>query len=444
MQKFLKERRGIPRIPAIFPATTSEGILGETVNINKKGICLSLEKDITDTQILSLKLNSPSTVSENLYLYLVWKRKASFKRFLCGGYFINFNKEDFLEKILSEYSSLKPEFIKLACDLRIFLSDFKKKCDAFDLTNESKEKEIEFINKSLLFSKLDEHFKEIWQIIKNFNEEESKLHQKYYQKILWPLLKEPVETNRIVCDKPLGYPGDFFIISYFYNFHNKYMGASSYAKLINFYTCNIPIALSVVERKNFLKKLILEILNIKKLPKILSIGSGPAKELTELLEEGKIKKEVYFDCLDFEKRALEFVRKEIDKIEKTKKEKIHLRFIYKNVLDLIKGKRGNLFKDYDLIYSAGVFDYFSSRVAKRIIQELYKLLKKEGKFLITNVKKEEVNHRAYYEILGNWVLQYRDRKDMLSWVKGLNSAEAKFEPISDRNSFLFLSIRRLK
>ena len=445
MKYLSTERRKTSRFFATLPVVTSEGILGETVNINEKGVCLKLERDIEQTQTLSLKLESPSVTLENIYLYVIWRKKIQSEKFLCGGHFLNFNKRrDLIEKIISEYHSLNHEFIKLTCDLRTFLSEFRRKCDVFDFLNKSKEKEIEFIenNKSLLFSKLDTHFKKVWQIVKNFNKNEYKLHQKYYQKMLLPLLKGPVETNRLVYDKPLGYSGDFIIINYFYDFHNKYIGTSTYAKLINFYNCNIPIAKSVVERKDFLKNLILETLNKTSVPKILNIGSGPAKELIELLNEGKIEKEIYFDCLDFEERALEYLRKEIDKIEETRKKKVRLRFFYKNILSLVKGEVEDLFKDYDLIYSAGVFDYLSSKIARKVIWELYKLLKKEGELLITNVKKEEVNHRVYYEMLSNWVLLPRSKDEMLKWANGLN-AKLKFEPLSDKNSFLFLSIKKV-
>lgn len=446
MKTSARERRTTTRTSVIFPLITSDGLLGETVNISKKGLCLSLEKDVKNIRSLSIKIESVFGSLEKIYLNLVWRKGNSLdkRRFLCGGYFLNLDKkgENLIERMISEFRLLNPEFVQLAFDLRIFLSNFKKKCEVFDLINESQNKQIEFIerNKQLLFSKLDEHFKKTWQIIKSFNKEEYEIHQRYYQKMLHPLLKDPVETNRIVCDKPLGYAGDYFIINYFYNFHNQYIGSSTYEKLINFYTCNIPIALSVVERKNFLKRIILEVINKKENSKILSVGCGATKELIELLEEEKITRKVYFDCLDFEKRALEFVKKEVEKIEEAKKKEIQLRLIHRNILNLMKDDElKDLYKDYDLIYSTGVFDYLSSRIAKRIIEKLYKLLKKEGRLLITNVRKEEENHRSYYETLGEWNLYYRDKREIVNWVENINGKK-EIKILNKNNSFLLLSI----
>jgi SAM-dependent methyltransferase len=142
-------------------------------------------------------------------------------------------------------------------------------------------------------------------------------------------------------------------MSYIYDFHNKYLGDSSYGKLINFYTCNIPISTSVVKRKNFFKKKILEILHSRTFPKVLSVGSGPARELLELIREARLVKPLYFDCLDFEKRALDYIQTELQKIESKKKSYLHIGFINKNILDLIKDEKiENAFKKYDLVYAS--------------------------------------------------------------------------------------------
>jgi len=170
-----------------------------------------------------------------------------------------------------------------------------------------------------IFGKLDMYFNNTWEIARNFTEEEYDFHQKYSRRMLWPLLRDPVETNRLVCEKPLGYAGDFIIMNYIYDFHNKYLGSSSYEKLINFYTCNIPISTSVVKRKDFFKKKILEVLGSRRFPNVLSVGSGPTRELLELVREAKIVKPLYFDCLDFEKKALEYIQTELQKIESENK-----------------------------------------------------------------------------------------------------------------------------
>lgn len=446
----MEERRESLRFPAIFPVATPEGVLGETVNIDKKGVCLKLEKDLSHTFSLSFRIELPFASLSNLYLNLVWKDLKLFPtegRFLCGGYFLNLDKkeEPILEEAISKYIYLEPDFLKLTHELRIFLLTFKRKCDRFDVLNKKEEKQIEFLekNKLQLYPILNEHFKKTWEITKYIDKEKYKLHQNYYQKMLSPLLKDTVETNRIVCDKPFGYSGDYLIISYFYNFHNQYLGNSSYERLINSYTCNIPIASAVVERKDFLKELILKVVNAKEAPKILSIGSGPARELIELLEEEKITKSLYFDCLDFERRTSVYLRREIEKIESKRKKHLQLRFIYKNILELIRNNENrDLFDDYDLIYSTGVFDYLSFKIAKRMVEELYQLLNVKSNLVITNVKKEETDHRPYYEMFGGWHLHYRNKEELLSWTENIK-ARVRFEPISEKNSFLFLNIEKI-
>ena len=71
---------------------------------------------------------------------------------------------------------------------------------------------------------------------------------------------------------------------------------------------------------------------------ILSVGSGSVRELIELVQEGRIIKPLYFDCLDFDKKALDYVRREIEKIDPEKRSHLHLRLINRNLLDIIRVK----------------------------------------------------------------------------------------------------------
>ena len=85
-------------------------------------------------------------------------------------------------------------------------------------------------------------------------------------------------------------------------------------------------------------------------------------------------------------------------------------------MDLIKGKPIlNLFKQYDLIYSSGLFDYLSDRIARRFITSLFEFLDDEASLFITNVK-DDSNYQAYYEMLGGWELIHRTEKEVLSWA----------------------------
>jgi len=445
----LKERRSLPRTPAPFPTEVSPGIMGETVNLSETGLCLALEKPLIFSRIISFQINLPFSKPLESHGELIWTRDfAKNDRYLCGVQFLRLNddKVSILREAIFKFKFLNTDFISLTKNLRFSLLNLKKRFDQFDAANKREEKRIKFVekNKPQVYAKLTEYFNSLWEIVKDFHGEKYILHQRYCQKMLWYLLHEVVEINRYIRQKPLGYDGDFIIMNYFYDFYNKYLGDSSYEMLINSYTCNIPIASSVVKRKNFLKQKILEALKLKEPVRILSVGSGPVRELIELVQEGKITKLLYFDCLDFDKKALDYVRKEVEKIEPGKRLYLHLRLINKNLLDLIRVKGIEQEpKKYNFIYSAGVLDYLPNRFASRMLTTLYKFLDSKSILVICNADKNFATHRMYYEVLGKWVLKYRTKDELLKWAEDIQDAkEIKFENLGEKNPFLFLSLKK--
>jgi SAM-dependent methyltransferase len=265
--------------------------------------------------------------------------------------------------------------------------------------------------------------------------------------MLHPLIEEPAEINRQIFRKPLGYPGDYITMNYIYDYHgnHKYLGKSSYEKIINNYTCNIPFSISNIVRKDFFKKKILEAMDKKQNTKIVSVGSGSMRELLELLKEGRISKNIVFSCLDFEKKALNYIDEELKKIEDKKKEFLNIRYLHNNIIDIIRNKSlKEKLADEDLIYVSGVFDYLKDRFASRLIKELYELLNKKGTLIICNASAENFSHRAYYEMLGEWNMFHRTREELLSWTRDISDvAEIKFEQPEGFINYLFLSIKKL-
>lgn len=443
-----KEKRVFPRVTINFPIKLPPSFLTQTVDLSESGLGFMLDKPLLLSKAKAEIEISPSQKIEAEFKVIWSKQLAEFKRFKYGVAFIRLKKKDLniLRMILCENGSLNPSFVSHVKELRNFLEYTKAGFDDFDKKNPAAEKQNNFINaeKDAIFKDLDMHFDNIWKVAENFNRSEYLLHQKFTQNMLWYLLRDPAETNKLVCEKPLGYAGDFIVINYLYDYYNKFLGGSSYEKLINFYTCSIPISFSVVERKNFLKRKILELCHSRKCPRILNVGSGPTRELFELLNDNKIQSPVYFDCLDFEKRALDYVRDELEKIEKDKKANLYLRLIRKNITELIKNKNiEDMFDEYDLIYSSGTFDYLSDRSAKRTIANLYNMLAKKGTLILTNVKKNEATHRIYYEMLGDWNLRHRTKENIVNWLGDIKGADMKFEDL-DGNAFWFLSLQRNK
>jgi len=343
--------------------------------------------------------------------------------------------------------SLDKGFIKVTQDFRDYLKSIKEKFDELDSRNLEEKKQIHFVDsgKEEIFRKLDAYFHRTWEIVKNFDKGNYKFHQHYYQRMLDCFLIDPIEINRHIRQKPLGYSGDFEVMNYIYDYYkDRYLGNSSFEKLINNYTCGIPISRSNIKRKEFLKEKIAETIKQTDQAKILSVACGPTRELLELLREGKINKQVFFKCLDFEKRALDYIKNEIDKIDWEKKRFLSSEYICRDITSIIRHKElKESLKDQDLIYAFGIFDYLSERMALRLSKELYQLLRKGGNLIICNASLKNSSHRPYYELIGEWNMVYRNEEEMLSWMEGIGDiSQIKFEQSSSSNKYLFFSIKK--
>jgi len=446
----MAEKRLYPRITGSFPIKITPDFLGNTVNLSESGLSFVLDKPLLISRAQAKIELSPEEFFDTEFK-VIWNRHLIKEgKFTYGACFINLTEKniEILRKVMSVTNNLNIEFVGLTHDFRDYLQDLKTKFDNLDDKNLEPKKRINFLEseKEKIFKKFDFYFNKTWEIIKDFEREKYIAHQNYYYKILSPLLGDIIEINRYIYTKPLGYSGDYIMMNYIYDYsgNNHYLGGSSFEKLINNYTCNIPISVSNIRRKEFLKEKIIATLKKKENAKILSIASGPARELTELLREGKFNKSLLFICLDFEKKALDYVNKEISKIEFKRRQSVTVEYIHRDIISIIRDKKlREVLKDCNLIYAFGIFDYLTERMVSRLAKELYQLLQNEGELIICNASLENSSHRAYYELLGKWNMAHRTKKQMLDWMNGIEDIkEIKFEEPIRSGNYLFLSIRK--
>jgi SAM-dependent methyltransferase len=340
-------------------------------------------------------------------------------------------------------NDLSEDFIDFTWEIRQYLTTVQRKSDAFDRHCGDREARIKFIlkNQEKIFLRLTAHFKAVWQIVKDFDKGYFAVYSAYYQKELGELLLK-AEVNKHIHDKPLGYSGDYVTMGHIYQYHDDFLGESSYEMLINHYTCNIPISGSNIKRKRYLKEQILSVLSGVGSPKIVSVGSGPAQELLDLLDEGKLNKRLDFYCVDFEPKALQYVKDEVAK--RKPNGFLKLNYVQLDIKSLVKAKNiGEVLKDADFLYASGLFDYLSDRFAGRAVSMFFNLLKENGYMIIVNANIENSEMRAYYELLGTWTFHHRTREEMLEWVTELgDSAKVTFEEVYPPNNYLFMKMGR--
>jgi SAM-dependent methyltransferase len=319
-----------------------------------------------------------------------------------------------------------PQFIDLVTEFKRSLDKIESDFELFDGKNIDHESRIKYVAKreAEIFSDFNAFFLNAWEAISSLDKKSYSNYQKYYQSVLGgPLLK--AEINNYILRKPLGYPGDYVMMNYIYDYHDRYLGKASLEMLVNHYTTNIPISNSNIKRKDYFKTKIRDLIEQKGRLSVVSVGCGSARELTELIEEGQLTKPIKFFCVDFEPRALKFIKNKIEQIDHEHTESLQINYLQYDIRKLVKEKQ--LLQDigqHDFVYVSGLLDYLGPHLAKRVVSMLMDLVKSGGEFIGVNAGLSNDYFRAYYEFLGEWRFFHRSENEVLSWARDANAAKS--------------------
>jgi extracellular factor (EF) 3-hydroxypalmitic acid methyl ester biosynthesis protein len=96
---------------------------------------------------------------------------------------------------------------------------------------------------------------------------------------------------------------------------------------------------------------------------------------------------------------------------------------------------------YDLVYCAGLFDYLSDRICRRLLEIFYDMLAPGGLLIATNVHPSN-DWRNWMEYLAEWHLVYRDEAQFLHIAPSSAPAE-NIRVIPDSTGVnIFLEVRK--
>ncbi len=197
--------------------------------------------------------------------------------------------------------------------------------------------------------------------------------------------------------KPHGYTGDFEIIDRMYQ-EWKSPNSDKYHKWDAFFH-SLHSVRAVRNRKKYLVNQLTELVSRVESPLVLDLASGPCTDLYEFFISHPHTK-AHFDCLDMDAKAIEYGSAMCD-----------------NYIDSITYINKNAFryrpkKEYDLIWSAGLFDYFTDKLFIRLMSNMYKLLAENGKLVIGNFSSYNPS-RGAMELFGQWYLHHRSEEVLI-------------------------------
>lgn len=229
--------------------------------------------------------------------------------------------------------------------------------------------------------------------------------------------------------KPYGYAGDFSIIDQIYtskeSTNPKYKIWDKY-----FHLQSAPNA--VRNRKEYFKKVLFEKLNNTSSISLLNVASGPARDLFELYSNLEKDQDVSTTCIEMDENAI-----------------AHAKQLNKDFLDKIDFVQSNIFRHkelskYDVIWSAGLFDYFNDKAFVMVLSRFKEWLKPGGEIIIGNFNEDHNPSRDYMEIFGEWYLHHRTDQQLIDLAQ-----KAGFEKRAisvgkeEENVNLFLHIKSL-
>lgn len=206
----------------------------------------------------------------------------------------------------------------------------------------------------------------------------------------------PLTLQGFAVNKPHGYAGDFEIIDRIYRCH-----VSDDPALANwdhfFHRQAAPQA--VRNRKTYFHRL-LDHHDATGSPHILKIGVGPGRSMFEWLSEHPSSKAT-FDCVEIDPNAVRYAtelnRPFLDRIQ----------FFRKNCLKF------QATKQYQLIWAAGIFDYFDDATFLQMSQRLLTAVASGGELVIGNFANTNPC-RPYMEFGGAWFLHHRSADQLVA------------------------------
>ena len=270
-------------------------------------------------------------------------------------------------------------------------------------------------------------------------------HKSFARRELHPLTMCSPFVHRTYT-KPLGYAGDYEMVNMMLG-ESETPDLNTYARIVHAYHIHASAPEAHRNRIKMLEnRLKAEAIRVNEEGRpftVLNVACGPAVELQRFIRNEEISNHAVFHLLDFNRETIDYVEEKISGVIRESSHKPMVKFIHKSIDTLLKEvyeKENGNSPTYDLVYCAGLFDYFTDQTCKQLVPLFFDWVRVGGLLTVTNVHPDNPD-RHQMEHLLEWHLNYRDEYEM----KALAPANTNGNVITDDTKInVFLDVRKME
>ncbi len=326
----------------------------------------------------------------------------------------------------SERFQIRRDYQIVVNEMRAFLSDASRWVDQVDLSDalpkEDNRLRADFFYElaTPMIEKVKFYLTDLEAEAALVPEEQVPVHRAFAQAALHPLLLRAPFVFR-TYSKPLGYAGDYQMVNQILD--DPCQGSSTYFQMVNVAFLQANVATAHRNRidilVNFLKRMAEQARRAGRPFKILNVGCGPAMEIQRFLQSYRDPELLSFKLVDFSEETLAWTRERLSSISKRLGKTVLIEYKQDSVHELLKRRVESVpgsAREFDAVYCAGLFDYFSDKVCARLTAYFAGHTRSGGTVLFTNVHSDNPERLFVMEHLLEWFLIYRNEAGMKTLI----------------------------
>jgi hypothetical protein len=237
------------------------------------------------------------------------------------------------------------------------------------------------------------------------------------------LLLESPFTRRAFT-KPRGYAGDAVLMDLIYGAPPAGRDLSPLGGMLYGYEFDTPGFQSVRTRRAVLAREIDDVAAERREARVLSIACGHMREIE--WSRAVRERSVAITAVDQDRESLDVIDQQYGMYG--------VCTVPGSVSDVLR--RSLRFREMDLVYASGLYDYLEQDIARALTTALFRMLSPGGRLFIANFT-PSTRDAAFMEAVMDWRLVYRTEEEMRLLASGITGSElAGIHQFSDDNGHI--------